>query len=361
MSFDAILNQDMPCRLMRNSIRLKRIPNAMLFWGPSGVGKHLAALEFAKAINCTEHEGDSCGTCLSCRKIAHGNHPDIHTVVPVKKSRIIDVDAINGMVELASLRPYEAEWRIFIIQEADRMRGPAQNHILKTLEEPPGKSLFILISEFPQLLLPTIRSRCQMVRFGRLAPETIKSLLIRDREVDANVAESIAAISQGQMSRAIDLLDSDKREVVFGLIERLVHGEDPMALSQEFAGYVSSEKSQLVAALKGEADPGDAKELSKEDRERIQEEQLAQVDALGRRGIMELLYLMETWYRDMLVYSATGEAERVLNQDQLALLESVTVSDPSQKIGAIEKARLYLERFLNEERVFRDLFFALSR
>ena len=97
-----------------------------------------------------------------------------------------------------------------------------------------------------------------------------------------------------------------------------------------------------------------------EDREQIKDEQAALVDALCRRDTMEMLYLMEMWYRDVLVYSATGDAELVLNKDQLALLQSAGVSKPEGKIGAVEKARLYLERFLNEERVFRDLFFALA-
>ena len=81
----------------------------------------------------------------------------------------------EGMIELASLRPFEAAWRVFIVHEADRMGGPAQNHLLKTLEEPLGRSVFLLVTEHPQLLLPTIRSRCQRVRFGRLAPETTTS------------------------------------------------------------------------------------------------------------------------------------------------------------------------------------------
>lgn len=361
MAFDHVLDHPMPIRLLRNILKKNRVPNALMFWGPSGVGKRLTAYELAKAINCPESEFDSCGACLSCRKIAHGNHPDIHVTAPVKKSRIISVDAISDILELATLRPFEAEWRIFIIQEADRMQAPAQNRLLKTLEEPAGQTLFILVTEHPQALLPTIRSRCQRIRFGGLSPETIKRLLLQERDMDEVLAESVAGIAQGQMTRALELIEGEKRDTMFEFIHRLHGGEDPLSLSEEFGRYLSSEKAGIESAVKAQGEPVDAKELSKEDRERIKEEQQALVDALVQRGIMELLYLMETWYRDKLVLDATRDADRVLNRDQLERFEQVEIAGLESKLNALDKARVYLERFLNVERVFRDLFFVLAR
>ncbi len=362
MSLDAIRDQDVPIRLLKNMITRERIPNGLLMWGPSGVGKSMAAIAFAKAINCTESmiPGDACNGCLSCRKIDSGNHPDLVQVSPIKKSRIIDVEAIDNMIEMASLRPHESNWKIFIIHEAERMRGPAQNHLLKTLEEPVGPSVFILISEFPQLLLPTIRSRCQRVRFQTLHPDTVHELLLRERDITAEKATAIASIAQGQMSRALDLVDTDKRELIFDIIEQLQVGSDPLALSEEFASLLNTQKKQIEGAIKAESGTVDTKEVSKEDRERIKEEDSALADALNRRSIMEFLYLLEMWYRDVMVFEATGDTQQVLNQDKLPLLQQANASKSQEKIAAIEKARLYLERFLNEERVFRDLFFALA-
>lgn len=360
MSFSSIQDQRVPLRLLRNMLTRNRIPNALLFWGPSGVGKRLTALQFAKAIFCENHVDDACGTCLPCRKLDHGNHPDLHTVAPIKKSRIIDVEAIDGIIEMASLRPFESEWRVFIIREADRVGVPAQNHLLKTLEEPPGKSVFILVTENPQFLLPTIRSRCQRVRFGSLTPETVKSILLRERDISDEEASSVAAVARGQASRALDLVDSDKRAVIFDVVTRLSNDEDPLALAEEFAQYLAGQKAQIEASMKEAIDPKQQQELSKDDRDRIKEEQLALTDALSRRDTMEYLYLLESWYRDSLVYAATGDLSRVLNQDQRDLLERAPEADYAGKLGAIEKARVYLERFLNEERVFRDLFFALA-
>ncbi len=355
---DAIKDQDVPLRLVRNLITRKRVPNALLFWGPSGVGKGLTAMTLAKLLMSPGEDQDP--DSLTARKIDHGNHPDLHILSPLKKSRIIDVDAIDLIIELAFLHPTEAGRRVFIIHEADRMRAPAQNHLLKTLEEPLGNSLFILLTEHPQLLLPTIRSRCQRVRFGRLRAETVKEILLRDRDVSPGQAEAVASVAEGQMTRAFDLIDTDKREVVLDVVRRLSEGEDPMAVSEEFSGYVATQKSRIEAAVKEAAETTGSPELTREDRDQLKDEQAALVDALCRRDIMEMLYLMEVWYRDVLVYSATGNAEFVLNKDQLALLESAGVSGPDAKIEAVEKTRRYLERFLNEERVFRDLFFTLA-
>lgn len=359
MSFSDVKDQAVPLRFMGNMLRRNRIPNALLFWGPEGVGKRMTALELVKALFCTEREGDNCGTCLPCRKVAAGNHPDLFTIAPVKKSRIIDVQAVEDMNEMASLRPFEAEWRAFLILEAERMGIPAQNHLLKTLEEPPGNSLFILLTEYPGFLLPTIRSRCQRIRFGALRPNTVQELLTRDRDVAPEKAQAIASLSQGQMARAFDLVDSERRDVVLDAARRLDSGEEPLGVAEEFSQYLTEQKGQLEAAVKAEQGV-DVKEMTPEDREQLKAEQVAVVEALYRRDIMEYLYLFETWYRDKLVFQATGDASRVLNTDQAEGLSSVQDEMLDKKISAIERARTYLERFLNQDRVLRDLFFALA-
>ena len=367
MSFQNIRDQHVPLRLLQNSLQHNRIPNGLLFWGPGGVGKRLTALEFAKALNCTERQAtpdyvDGCGECLSCRKTIHGNHPDVSILAPIGKSRIINVETINAMNEMASLRAYEGTWRVFIILEADRMGVPAQNHFLKTLEEPPGNSVFILVTEFPGILLPTIRSRCQRLRFGALRPETVIELLRCNRDISEETAAAIAAISQGQMSRALDLVDTDKREVALALVQDLATGKDPMDLAEIFAKQLSTRRSQIETALKAEME-GDAAtraELSKEDREDQKKQQMALAEALIRRDIMEFLYLLETWYRDAFVCGTVAGDVPILNRDQLDRLRQTPQGDFDKKLAAIEKARVYLERFLNEERVFRDLFFALA-
>jgi DNA polymerase-3 subunit delta' len=345
---------------MQNMLRHDRIPNGLLLWGAEGVGKRTAALEFAKAVNCTEGEFDACGSCLSCRKVDSGNHPDLKIVAPVKKSRNIDVETIESVNELASLSPYEGDWRVFIFLDAERMRPPAQNHLLKTLEEPPGRSVFLLISAFPRMLLPTIRSRCQMVRFQALQPTTVVDLLARDRDLPDETAHAIARLSQGQMARALDLVDSEKREVTLGVAQQLAKGDDPSALADDFAKLLQAHRKQIETRIEVEMTPEDKGALPKEVRDHMSEERLAVADAMARRDILEYLYLFETWYRDELVFAATGNSASVLNRDCVSQLEANVSTDPSAKIAAIERARLFLDRFINEERVFRQLFFVLA-
>lgn len=361
MSFAVVRDQPVAIRLLRRLLHRGRVPHGLLFWGPDGVGKRLAAAETAKAANCTGGNGDdACDTCLSCRKTIQGNHPDVMTVVPVKRSRIIDVETVELVNEMASLRPYEGRRRVVIFEDADRMGLPAQNHFLKTLEEPPGNALFILATAFPRALLPTIRSRCQQVRFGALRPETVVALLLEQRDLPLETAQAIAALSQGQMSRALSLVDSDLRGVVLDMARRLATGGDPLALSEEFAQYLATRKSAAETDIKGEMASEDVADLTREDREAIKAEQAAAAEARFRRDLMEILYLFETWYRDVMLLRATGDAERVLNRDQVAGLRETPDGDYHGKLEAIEKTRVYLERFLSEERVFRDLFFVLA-
>lgn len=360
MSFSAIRDQEVALRLLGNVLTQNRVPNGLLFWGADGVGKRTTALEFAKAVNCAKGDGDACGVCLSCRKVDSGNHPDIKIIAPVKKSRNIDVETIESINEMAALRAFEGKWRVFIVLEADRMREPAQNHFLKTLEEPPGRSLFILISTFPRQLLPTIRSRCQMVRFRALRPDTIVELLQRNRDLDDTVALAVANLAQGQMSRALDLVDSERREIALSIPQHLADGSDPSSLADEFVQAIDAQRKNLEASIAADADSSASNEQSRDDKERAKEERQALVDAMARRDILEFLYLLETWYRDEAVIAATGRLDGVMNRDCAERIQKAISSDPGTKIEAIERARLYLDRFINEERVFRDLFFALA-
>ncbi len=361
MSFTQIKDQDVPVRLLRTMLNRKRIPHGLMFWGAGGIGKRFTALQLTKAIYCKEAPDDACDACLACRKVTNGNHPDIKIVEPVKRSRNINVETVEEMNEMASLRPFEAQRRIFIIIDADRMQAPAQNHFLKTLEEPPGNSLFILVTEYPRLLLPTIRSRCQMVRFRNLKPQSIKELLLEQRDLSASQAESVASLAQGQMSRANDLIDSDRRDVVLDIVERLNKGEDPMEVAEGFTRYLKSRKDEIETIVNDELGIDAEDGISPEDKAHLKEQRMAELNARVERETMEYLYLFQTWYRDELVFAATQSVDKVLNFDKTNLMKKTDTDKSQDKILAINEARLYLGRFINEERVFRNLFLTLAQ
>lgn len=360
MALDAVLDQEVATGLLRNMLQRGRVPHGLLFWGAGGVGKRLMALEFAKALNCPEVPHDACDRCHSCQRIPIGKHPDVRIFAPAKRSRNIPVAVVDEIVGMAALPPREARWRVTILLEADRMNEAAQNHFLKTLEEPPGRSVFILVSEYPRMLLPTIRSRCQMVRFRALGPETVTNLLTRERSVPPAQAAAIAALSQGQMDRALDLVDTDKREEALAIAHGLRAGKNPSALATDFAKNLAAETERLRKQVKAEVDAAAPPDRTREEKEADEAAIDARVSALAQRNLLEYLYLLETWYRDEMVVAATGDTARCFNRDQTDALQQGVSSQADKKVAAIEQARLYAERFINDERVFRSLFFTLA-
>ncbi len=360
MSLSAVRDQPAALRLLRNVITRNRTPNGLLFWGADGVGKRMTAMEFAKALNCREMELDACDACISCRKAGTGNHPDITVITPTGRSRTVSKETIGEMSEMASFRPVEGRWRVFLLEDAERLTFPAQNHFLKTLEEPPSNSLFILITSFPRALLPTIRSRCQQVRFQTLRPETILELLAERHTLPREEARSIALLSQGQMTRALDLVQTEKRALALELTRRLAAGDDPVLLAEEFAGNLKALRQQVEAQTAELFDTDQGATLTPEEREEMKAARAAVADAAYRRGIVDYLYILQTWYRDQLVYRSLQSPEAVLNRDQTDRLARECSADPGEKIIAIGKARQLLDRYISEDRVFRDLFLSLA-
>jgi DNA polymerase-3 subunit delta' len=199
-------------RLAANS----RVPNALLFAGPEGVGKKLFAFELAKILLC---KNGGCGTCSICTRIGVfdipkpekgedydvvflSDHPDVGMVVPYKRN--LRVGAIRELEREAHFRPFEADKRIFIINDADKMNDSSSNALLKTLEEPPATTYLILVTSRPDALLQTIRSRCQNIRFAPVASTAIADLLSTGKfsPDDASLA---ARVSGGSVGKALGL------------------------------------------------------------------------------------------------------------------------------------------------------------
>ncbi len=162
-----ISGQDRVVGLLRRAIERDRVPHAYLFSGPVGAPLTETALALAAALNCQTSRGDACGVCESCTKIIGGFHPDVVTLIREGAANIVPIESVRTQViGRIGLPPHEADTRVFIVEEATALAPPAANALLKTLEEPPGRTLFVMCTTAPEQLLPTIRSRCQRVRFG---------------------------------------------------------------------------------------------------------------------------------------------------------------------------------------------------
>lgn len=180
--------------------------HAYLLHGPEGVGKMTLARAFVQAVFCQRREpgaSEPCGECAACRKVAHGNHPDLAVIEPEDGKRWLSVEIIREMLHLASLAPTESDRRIFIIPEAERIQEKTANTLLKTLEEPPESVIILLLATDADNLLPTILSRCQLIPLRPLPPEQISQALRERWEVAPDAAERLAGLANGRLGWAV--------------------------------------------------------------------------------------------------------------------------------------------------------------
>jgi len=234
------------------------LPPSLIFAGPEGVGKRMAALALAQALNCLAPAGnDACGQCASCKRIARGVHADVMLIEPGDTGSI-KVDQVREAIERAAYRPFEGRRRVVIIDSADEILVEAQNALLKTLEEPPPASVFVLVTSRPDVLLPTVRSRCQRLRFGRLAPGEVAQVLMQAHEYGDTDAHAAAALSDGSVGRALEGGTEsfvDAREAAAQLLETAGRSEDPRrrlegARALTGGGRGSTDRDELARRLR---------------------------------------------------------------------------------------------------------------
>ena len=226
--FDKLVGNHHIKTTLRRLLGRGRVPNAMLFAGDDGIGKRQFALELARNFLCTDDEVDeACGLCPACRRadvfafpkadakgedydeVFFSEHPDVGTVIPFNRN--LRVGAIRELEREANFRPYEGSARFFIVDDADKMNESASNALLKTLEEPPPTTYIFLITSRPDSLLPTIRSRCQVLRFAPVGKDEIEQYLINERAFSHDEARLASRLSRGSIGRAVSLDIADFR------------------------------------------------------------------------------------------------------------------------------------------------------
>jgi DNA polymerase-3 subunit delta' len=249
---------------LRRMLEARRVPGALLFVGPDGVGKKLFALEVAKSMLCRQPvDLNACDVCSSCarvgkfifpsaddkdanKKVIWSEHTDVGLVRPAGKFLV--VDQMRDVEREANFRPYEGAARFFLIEEADKLNEASSNALLKTLEEPPATSHLFLITSRLSALLPTIRSRCQTIRFAPVAMEEIEKRLLKDAKLTPRDARLFARVSEGSIGRALILdmqLYKGQREAMMQILESL-------ALTKDRARLLRSAEELNDAKIKDE-------------------------------------------------------------------------------------------------------------
>ena len=261
MTWQGIRGHDSVVERFRTALHLHRLASTFLFVGPPGIGKRSFALKLAQALLCErarEEELAPCGGCSACKQVLAGTHPDIDYVGKPEDKSSIPIELLigaddkrmrEGLCFRISLKPYSGKRKIAIIDDADYLFNEAANCLLKTLEEPPPKSVLILLGTSEQRQLPTIRSRCQVVRFQPLGANDVAEILVEQKLTDdRNAAGQAAALAEGSVSAAVRLLESELSDFRDELLQALAQSPlQPAALMKLVQTYVDAAGKESAA------------------------------------------------------------------------------------------------------------------
>ncbi len=315
MRLPDILGQDEAMRVLDAEIRSGTMSHAYMLWGPRGSGRTLIARRLALAANCSfrgEAPPESvlwyCGECPNCAKIISGVHPDFSIIVPSGNS--IKIAQIREMQLRISLKANESELKTWLIDDAERMTEEAQNCLLKVLEEPPGRSLIILVAQDREMLLPTISSRCHSVRLGTVDMRTMAEWASRELRLPQQRAQVLAVLSGGLPGRLASLAsDSDYFAVRDSIIARVRSvmwcGDGARALDASEDLLDELKKARARAQTQSQEAEGEA----------------TTSEALEIATPAGACDCAAGWFRDLFVLSLTGDGELVINRDYMEALE----------------------------------------
>ena len=299
MAFKEILGNSLVKQILKKALQKDKVPNSLLFCGPEGVGKEDMALELAKALNCEKKKADACGECESCRAINKGNFPDVMVIAPEKS--VIKIDQMRLVKQLAYLKPMRGKRRVFVVIEAEKMNEEAANSLLKILEEPPFFSHIILIAHNLYVILPTIKSRCQVLNFLPISKEDIEKILV-EKGYEGEKAKIISLLVRGNLKQAL-IMEWDevqmKRTQAWQLFLSLLKGEKAAFFLRNYTSL--------------------ARMLAKEE--------------LG-----QILEILSSFLRDFILIKGDGDLRYLMNPDYKEEIEE------AEKLLSLEESMDYLAK-----------------
>ena len=311
---------------IQDAVQQKKVSHAYILNGQRGSGKKMLAKLFAMALQCESDKSEPCGECRSCIQANNGNQPDIITVKHEKPASI-SVDDIRTQVNGdIMIKPYSSPYKVYIIPEADLLTVQAQNALLKTIEEPPEYAVILLLTENADSLLPTIRSRCVMLKLRNIKDKLVKRYLMEQLQIPDYQAELCAAFAQGNIGRAMLLAKSEHFNEIKEEAIQLLKYIDEMELHE------------IVSAIK---------EINK-----------------YKLEVADYLDIITIWYRDVLLYKATADVNGLVFSDQLKYIKERASKSSYEGIenilDAIEKAKSRIKANVNFDLLMELLLLAIK-
>jgi DNA polymerase-3 subunit delta' len=305
-----VVGYEIAVALLKSGLKGGRLPHAYLFVGPPHVGKMTLASNLAQALNCREDDRP-CGVCASCHRIAQLRHADVQVIGPNGRAEI-SIDQIREMERSACLKPFEGRNRVFIIDSAEQLSPEGANSLLKTLEEPPPNVQLILLAANEELLLPTVRSRCQRLELRPLPITVVERALIEQWEATPEQATVLARLSSGCLGWAVGALRDDS---------------------------VTSKRAERLSALLHLTGVGRAERFTYANK-------LASQFSKDRESLREVLLLWVSLWRDLLLVKV-GCRDLIINIDQEELLDNETSNYNLNRIkGFIESLQHALKELI---------------
>lgn len=326
LGFNDILGHEQIKEHFRNAVQTGKISHAYILSGEAGMGRKSLTNAFALELLCEKGLPDPCMACHACKQVLSGNHPDL-IYVTHEKPASIGVDDIREQInDTIMVRPYSSYYKVYIVDEAEKMTVQAQNALLKTIEEPPSYAVILLLTTNQDAFLPTILSRCVQLKLKPLRDEVVREYLVQSLGVEESQAEIYAAFARGNLGKAIHLAESEEFRVMYdALILMLKHLKD-------------ADISELLEYIR-----------------KLKEENL------DIRGCLDF---MQMWYRDVLMYKTIKDINLLIFKDEFSTIKAMsTVSgyDGLERIlQAIEKARVRLDANVNMELVMELMFLTMK-
>ncbi len=313
--FQDIVGQEQIKEQLRNAISTGKVSHAYIINGEKSSGKEFIARMFAMSLQCEKGEIEPCQECRSCKQALSDNHPDIIRVTHEKPNTISVEDIRTQVNNDVAIKPYSGAYKIYLINEAEKMTPQAQNAILKTLEEPPAYAVILLLTANVNSLLPTILSRCVVLNMKPVADELVKKYLMEQLQIPDYKAEVCVAFARGNVGRAKALASSEDFENV-------------KAEAISLLKYIQDmELNEIIAAIK-----------------KITEYKLE---------INDYLDICAIWYRDVLLFKATNDVNHLVFQDEIQTLRKTAQRSSyegiEQVIRALDTAKRRLDANVNFE------------